>query len=284
MTAAVVEDSRTVDAAVSWFAKFGGTDVAYLRSSWDRYMLTRDFIGQLRAGSNVLDVGSHWLHQAYVYADEGHNLICVDAPNTLSMPSVIAAAQAMRAQLLITRRLDIAAELGGLEESTVDLVLFTEVIEHLAFNPIDLWRAIYRVLRPEGRIIVSTPNSMNQGRLSSRLLAMISAGEYGLELDSIFDTGTYGHHWREFSIPELKRYFLRLSGDFEVTRSFASADSTTQHGLQFEMPEKLARFINKELFDELDRIGCETRGDQILLEVTLRKKSEGININPPWRV
>jgi SAM-dependent methyltransferase len=39
-----------------------------------------------------------------------------------------------------------------------DLIIFAEILEHLRLNPLHALREIYRVLKPGGRILLSTPN------------------------------------------------------------------------------------------------------------------------------
>ena len=38
----------------------------------------------------------------------------------------------------------------------------------------------------------------------------------GITVDDIFSKVTYGHHWKEYSAKEIKKYFKTLSPDFEV--------------------------------------------------------------------
>jgi len=44
------------------------------------------------------------------------------------------------------------------KDSTYDCVLFFEVLEHLFFNPVFALKEIERVLAPQGKLIMSTPN------------------------------------------------------------------------------------------------------------------------------
>lgn len=44
------------------------------------------------------------------------------------------------------------------EEGQLDLVLFNEILEHLRINPLHALRETFRVLRPGGSILLSTPN------------------------------------------------------------------------------------------------------------------------------
>ena len=42
-------------------------------------------------------------------------------------------------------------------DATFDVVLFAELIEHLAINPVWALAEIHRVLTPDGRLILTTP-------------------------------------------------------------------------------------------------------------------------------
>ena len=71
------------------------------------------------------------------------------------------------------QRLGVAVQFCNLDEQTLpypdssfDVVVFSEVIEHLTASPLHALREMARVLRPGGRLIVSTPN---QHYLKSRM-------------------------------------------------------------------------------------------------------------------
>lgn len=51
----------------------------------------------------------------------------------------------------------------------------------------------------------------------------------GTTVEDILSFGTYGHHWKEFSPAELKRYFEMLSPDFVDERLECVA---TQNGVR----------------------------------------------------
>jgi 2-polyprenyl-3-methyl-5-hydroxy-6-metoxy-1,4-benzoquinol methylase len=147
-------ENTNFESALSWFEQFGRTDAAYLSAHFDRFLKTKDFALQGAQQSfgprTILDVGAHWLHNAFLYANDGHKLICVDAPNTLTLPSVKRAAEAMGAILKPSEHLEFGDGIQDVKADSIDVVLFCEIIEHITFNPIIMWKTIYRVLKPGG--------------------------------------------------------------------------------------------------------------------------------------
>jgi SAM-dependent methyltransferase len=77
-----------------------------------------------------------------------------------------------------------------------DTVIFCEVIEHLLMDPVAALREIQRVLKPDGLLILSTPNVARFENVA-RLIAGVNI------YDPYSGYGPYGRHNREFSRDEL---------------------------------------------------------------------------------
>lgn len=121
------------------------------------------------------------------------------------------------------------------EDGAFDVVVYCEIIEHLLMNPVHTLREIHRVLRPNGKLLVTTPNVARFGNLIA-----IADGR------SIYDPysgfGPYGRHNREYSMEELL-HLLRFCGFVEEQSFTADAHD--------------ARFDEHPLFDRVCQIARE---------------------------
>ena len=280
----------TLERVAQWFGARGGTDFAYLESSFSRMSETYNFAqASLARPSDILDIGAHFLHQAFLFANDGHRVISCDVPATMSNQTVKNIAQELGIELLSYKRLDLGEGIRDLPPDSVDLVIIGEVIEHLAFNPISMWKAIYSALRPGGRIVLTTPNSNYFRSVIGRVEYIIKNGGWGLAISEVLTTGTYGHHWKEYNLTELQYLFDTLSADFKVTRhKYWGGDSRdAQDLISFishyrDQSDEMPKLIAARLLESLAHAGHSSLGALILLEVEIIEKQEGIKVKPPW--
>lgn len=87
------------------------------------------------------------------------------------------------------------------EEARFDLVLFCEMIEHLQNNPAFTLNEIWRVLKPGGVMVLTTPN-INKIQNVQRLLLGINI------YDGYSPYGPYGRHNREYSTDDIKSLLI----------------------------------------------------------------------------
>lgn len=265
----------SIDEVRKFFEEFGGTDVEYLSHHFPRFRATVDELQtgwSPGIGPRVLDVGAHWLHQAALLWGEGYRVTAADLPTTLELDSVKAAADRMDIDLVPIADLSKPAELQAVDADSFDLVLFSEIIEHITFNPVEFWREIYRVLRPGGRIVITTPNYYSPYSRAWAFSRFVQGFGGGISVDEILNQHTYSHHWKEFSARELIYYFARLSPDFNTVKA--------KHFPSFEASPPKPNFLARLAYF-LKRRDL-TRHANIYMEVEIRSKQAGIVINPSW--
>jgi len=85
-----------------------------------------------------------------------------------------------------------------------DLIIFSEVIEHFNFYPQRFMSELYRILKPGGKIIITTPNLV---RLNNRIKMLIGKStNYDIKINS-----DLGAHYREYTAKEIE-YLAQRSG------------------------------------------------------------------------
>ena len=102
---------------------------------------------------------------------------------------------------------DIETQRFPYPDESFDVVLFCEVLEHMTNDPLTALREINRVLRPGGRLILTTPNV---ARLENICRLIAGANLY----DPYSGYGPHGRHNREYIMHEL--YLLLKWCGFEL--------------------------------------------------------------------
>jgi SAM-dependent methyltransferase len=151
-------------------------------------------------GNFLLDISSHYLHVLLGAKFAGFkNIFGTDLEifNSLS---------AVRAKNIgaVIKNCDLEKEKIPFYDESFDIILLTETLEHLNFHPEKVFKDIFRVLRPGGRVIITTPNLL---RINNRL-KLIFGKSINSDLKENYSPGT---HYREYSSVEIK-YLLEASG------------------------------------------------------------------------
>lgn len=220
-------------------AQHGG-DETYFRNQLPRYSRTINRIQQLcPTPCRVLDIGSHYLHQSVLLSELGHVVAGIDIDLFANADFVRERASTFGIRNMAVNALEAGDFLTG-QEGRYDLIVFTEILEHITFNPIRFWGRVYDLMSPTGIVYLSTPNALRPAAWGRELLGLLAFRGIGLSLDEIMGNVTYGHHWKEYSVRELKRYFAMLSSDFSVTTSWYSSDLDHDRGFETRLKKLLA--------------------------------------------
>ena len=146
-------------------------------------------------------------------------------------------------------------------DESFDVVIFAEIIEHLLNDPCKVLREIKRVLKPNGTMILTTPNV---ARLEN--VARLISGE------NIYDPysgyGPYGRHNREYNRHELVN-LCQFEG-FSVERHF-TADV---HG------NNASAYVNLSNLQDLLRNRLEDLGQYLFVKAI--KAAESPTKVPSW--
>ncbi len=244
MTTPVLPATRDSAAAMQVLADVvtaqHGGDEAYFRNQAPRYERTLQRIQALQPlPCRVLDIGSHYLHQGVLLSQLGHDVTGMDIGLFTGAAFVQERARRFGIHNTTVDVLETGDFLHG-QEGRFDLIVFTEILEHVTFNPVRFWARIYELLSPTGMVYLSTPNALRPMAWLRQLFGLFSLRGIGLGVDEIMGNVTYGHHWKEYSAREIRRYFALLSSDFSVATRWYSTDLTHDAGLKTQMKKLLA--------------------------------------------
>jgi 2-polyprenyl-6-hydroxyphenyl methylase/3-demethylubiquinone-9 3-methyltransferase len=244
----------------------------YLRGSWPRFKETRTRILESFPNGHrgqLLDIGAHWLHQSLLYTLEGFTVTAADLHSTGvgANAGINALAAEHGAEIVTYEDLSNPLELLELGNDRFDVVLFSEIIEHITFNPGEMGRVVHQLLKPGGLIVVTTPNYFWPGYFLPELRRTLSGHSTGLPIREIVETNTYGPHWKVYSAADLRQYFTLLSPDFVIKRQ-----DYFDTGTLWTQSARLDRL----------RLRFPSLWNNLYLEVRLEKKRFGITMIPRW--
>lgn len=127
---------------------------------------TEIIISWIGRGKRVLDIGCFDGRESYQIKKQGNDVIGID-----KMKSAL---QIAKKRGIKTYELDVEKDRWSFRNNLFDVVLAGEIIEHLT-DPDNFLVNIKRVLKPEGILILSTPNLASLGR---RILLFLGRNPY----------------------------------------------------------------------------------------------------------
>ncbi|HUU43233.1 MAG TPA: class I SAM-dependent methyltransferase [Planctomycetota bacterium] len=208
----VTEVLRRLETDVSLVAEsMQSWSTPYLRLQEPRYLDTVTFMDRHALGGKVLEVGSAPGYFTVVLAELGYDVTGVDMD-----PERFRAFIDKHGLNIV--KADVETERLPFDDDTFDTVLFAEIIEHLRINPLHALREACRVLKPQGRILVTTPNISPVDRIM-----FVFGRDYQEDPATGFSRlEQLGHmgHVRLYSAGEVER-FLECTGFINARRAYA---------------------------------------------------------------
>jgi SAM-dependent methyltransferase len=121
-------------------------------------------------------------------------------------------------------------------DASFDVVVFSELIEHLGVNPVRTLAEIHRVLRPNGFVIVTTPNALSMERFAT----FLRGGSQMVDRYSpLFGYGA--RHNREYSPAEVRGLLESTGFDVEDMMLRDLAPLSTKERWQRALWKRLLR-------------------------------------------
>lgn len=166
------------------------------------YSRTVADVESLGTGLDIIEFGCFTGIVAVSLQQLGNHVVASDIDFVISDPGNH---EFFRSQGVSTVPHDLAKTPLPLASDSFDLIIFTEVLEHLNFNPLPLLAEFHRILKPAGLIYLATPNL---ARISNRI-DMVRGRSFMNPVQHLYwnlspDTGmSVGLHWREWAKNEL---------------------------------------------------------------------------------
>jgi SAM-dependent methyltransferase len=230
----------------------------------DRFLETYEVLSRFHTGGRIVDVGGWPGDFSCTLAMLGLDVLLIDkdpyrsTAKTLDdttgeygLGSGITLAEKCRLYGVEAVGSDIEHEPIPLADGSVDFLVFTEVIEHIRVGLLHALRELHRVLRPGGRLLLTTPNLLSLRNRLSFCAGRTSYDTLQMPYESLAAEERIGHpgHFRVFSMPELfdllgRTGFQVIYSDYRhLLSTEAKAQPRSLYGLRMRAVEYLPRWI-----------------------------------------
>jgi len=147
------------------------------------------------------------------------------------------------------------------KDNFFDLVIFTEVLEHLPQSPTLAIRQMQRVTKTQGKLLITTPNiarSINRGKLllGKSVTYPLSQAMENNGKGSII----YHRHNREYTLSELVSIVKHAGWNIQNASYFVSYTPTRRRARPDSLPMKLGKWANYLLM-----LGVPSLADTLLV-------------------
>lgn len=185
--------------------------ISYFRTHRDRFVGDMSLISEIVThDSRVLELGSSPPFITAALSQQGYDVTGIDiAPDRF-------AASIARLGLYVIA-CDIEYEPLPFVSDSFDLVLMNELFEHLRINPIFTCSEALRVLRPGGKLMLSTPNLWSLRGIFRFLVLRRAYAACGDPFEEFSKLTTIGHmgHVREYTPREVADFLTKLGFDID---------------------------------------------------------------------
>lgn len=189
-----------INKAIANFATdgFDSQEQEYYDLHLPRYADTVSLLPAPQPQAKLLDVGIFPGHLAAIAQALGYTIYGISN-------AIMTEAFRIRAEQhdFDVRCLDIEVDPFPFEDESFDAVLFCETIEHLYRDPFAVLQEIFRVLKPSGTLVITTPNLVNAGKIFRLWQGLWIEHPIWKPLEQTFPHDLSFIHFREYTLAEL---------------------------------------------------------------------------------
>ena len=187
--------------------KSGGNKIdsenGYFLFHQERYLSILDVVLKLSKSQKeikILEIGSLFCHLPIALNILGYEACGID----LEIKHEIA--ERCKKYNITNKECNLLKDKIPFDNNYFDVVIFSETLEHLNFHPLRIFQEINRILKINGKVIITTPNLL---RLNNRIKLLIGQS-INYDLREEYSIAT---HFREYSSEEIK--YLLQKGFFK---------------------------------------------------------------------
>jgi SAM-dependent methyltransferase len=215
-----------------------------IRYLGNRYLLSK--LAELNLkGKRILDIGSGRLILSSYLSSSGSSLVAFDLPKVFDDKCVKERAKSYSIDL-VSSKIESGRKFRlPFKNSSFEIVLMTEVFEHLNFSPVFVLNEIRRVLKDKGYFILTTPNVHS---FENKIRFFLNKNIYG-NFEKYLIGSPFDYHWREFEKREL--FYVLKQCDFRVMKSYYCNDilyNKYNSYLYKNLSQKIKAYLKKILY------------------------------------
>lgn len=200
------ETDRRIDtyAAPEEYVELARIHQVYWRAHRERFYRTvKLFFGYTdRPPRRILDVGSHYLQLACLLRCAGLEVDGCDVKEFAAHPFLQQRARDLGIRNQVVEPLDQLQQLPY-ADGEFDVIFLLETIEHWNANPRTQLAELSRILSPQGRLIITTPNFYGYHAIAQRVFRFLAGHGGYMPVSELVQEGNLFHHWKEYSRKEL---------------------------------------------------------------------------------
>lgn len=194
----------------SYNRTFLSKEKGYTHIPNDYELAELSLIGEkIKKGSNFLDIGTGMGIAPRFAKKLGAKVTTLDSYEASGSDAI----ENIKSEGIETLFLDILKDKIPIEDNSIDIIFFGDVIEHLLHSPKRALLEFNRILKPGGVCIASTPNAV---RLSVRIKVLLGFSNWS-DLDSFWEDDFNNGHHHEYTLSEFCSVFIKTG--FEIERA-----------------------------------------------------------------